>query len=93
MENPPAPPSVVTSLKVPLAVDIVVIIALAVQWGTNMQRMDQLERQIVELKAAQITDGRIVRVEEKVQSLTDQVKENNSLLRAFIEKQPTARTR
>jgi hypothetical protein len=72
-------------LRIPLIVDGLVILALAVQWGSNLQRMDQLERQIVELKAAQVSDGRVVRIEEKVQYLAEQSRETNALLRELVQ--------
>lgn len=80
-----------TGLRVPLIVDGLVILALAVQWGSNLQRMDQLERQLVELKAAQVSDGRVVRIEEQVRYIADQQKETNLLLREFLNKQERSR--
>lgn len=78
-------------LRIPLIVDGIVIVALAVQWGSNLQRMDQLERQLVELKAAQVSDGRVVRIEEKVQYLAEQSRETNTLLRELVQKTNGAR--
>jgi hypothetical protein len=78
-------------LRIPLIVDGLVILALAVQWGSNLQRMDQLERQIVELKAAQVSDGRVVRIEENVKYLTEQSRETNALLRELVQKTNGAR--
>ena len=76
-----------TGLRIPLIVDGLVVAALLVQWGSNMQRMDQLERQIAELKVAQVSDGRVVRIEENVKYLTEQSRETNALLRELIQKQ------
>ncbi len=74
-------------IKVPLVVDLVVILALAAQWGSNSKRMDYFEAQIKELKQAQITEGRIVRIEEQQKYLVQRVDETNQLLREYIEEQ------
>lgn len=79
------------SLRIPLIVDGLVILALAFQWGSNMQRMDQMERQILELKSGQISDGRIVAIERDVRYLTKQLDETNSMLRALLDKQGAVR--
>ncbi|MDZ7355863.1 MAG: hypothetical protein ONB55_22310 [candidate division KSB1 bacterium] len=81
----------IQSLRIPLIVDGLVILALAFQWGSNMQRMDQMERQILELKSGQISDGRIVAIERDVRYLTKQLDETNSMLRALLDKQGAAR--
>ena len=80
----PLPPP---SLRVPLIVDFVVILALAAQWGSNAKWMDYFEEQIRELKRAQITEGRIVRIEEQQKYLVQRVDETNTLLRDYIEEQ------
>lgn len=86
-------PAIPQSLRVPLVVDLVVILALAAQWGSNSQRMDQFERQIAELKQGQITEGRIVRIEEQQKYLVRTAEETNLLLRQYLEEQRQERKR
>jgi Tfp pilus assembly protein PilO len=86
-------PAIPQSLRVPLVVDLVVILALAAQWGSNSQRMDQFERQIAELKQGQITEGRIVRIEEQQKYLVRTAEETNQLLRQYLEEQRQERKR
>lgn len=81
------PREIPTSIKVPLVVDLVVILALAAQWGSNSKRMDYFEAQIKELKQAQITEGRIVRIEEQQKYMVERVEETNKLLREYIDEQ------
>ena len=83
-------PAIPQSLRVPLVVDLVVILALAAQWGSNTQRMEQFERQIAELKQGQITEGRIVRIEEQQKYLVRTAEETNQLLRQYLEEQRKA---
>lgn len=80
-------PVIPMTLRVPLVVDLVVILALAAQWGSNSQRMDQFERQISEMKQGQVTEGRIVRIEEQQKYLVKAVDETNQLLRQWIGEQ------
>lgn len=86
-------PAIPQSLRVPLVVDLVVILALAAQWGSNTQRMEQFERQIAELKQGQITEGRIVRIEEQQKYLVRTAEETNLLLRQYLEEQRQERKR
>jgi hypothetical protein len=81
------------SLRVPLIVDLVVILALAAQWGSNSQRMDQFETQIADIKQGQVTEGRIVRIEEQQKYLVSKTDETNSLLRQYLEDQRKNRDR
>lgn len=76
-----------TGIKVPLAVDLVVILTLAAQWGSNSKRMDYFEAQIRELKQAQVTETRVVRIEEQQKYLVQRVDETNRLLREYIDEQ------
>jgi hypothetical protein len=75
------------SLRLPLIIDAGVMIALAVQWGTNTARLDQLERQIIEIKSAQVTEARIVRIEEQQRYMVKQVEDLTVLLREYLEEQ------
>lgn len=59
--------------------------------GTNSARLDQLERQLIEMKSAQVTEARIVRIEEKQTYLVQRVDETNQLLRQYIEQNKRAR--
>lgn len=77
----------VKALRVPLLVDAGVLIALAVQWGTNSARLDQLEDRLTEMRAAQVTEARIVRIEEQQRYLVQRVEETNVLLRQYLEEQ------
>lgn len=70
--------------RLPLMVDIGVILMLAVQWGSNTTRMDQLERQIQDLKQAQVTEARIVGIEKDVGRIAEKQDEANKLLREYI---------
>lgn len=83
-------PAILQEIRVPLVVDLIVILALAVQWGSNLKRMEYFEQQISEIKRAQITEGRIVRIEEQQKYLVQRVDETNSLLREYIEEQRQA---
>ena len=75
------------ALKIPLIVDAGVMVALAVQWGTNSARLDQLESRLTEMRAAQVTEARIVRIEEQQHYLVQRVDETNQLLREYLEQQ------
>lgn len=81
----------VRSLKLPLLVDAGVMIALAVQWGTNNQRIDQLEKSLTDIKTAQVTEARIVRIEEQQRYMMQRVDETNTLLREYLDQQRTRR--
>lgn len=70
--------------RLPLVVDIGVILMLAVQWGSNTSRMDQLESQIKDMKQAQVTEARIVGIEKDVGRIAEKQEEANRLLREYI---------
>ena len=82
------------SIKIPLMIDaagfIILAVSMAIQWGKNDERLSGVERQLVELRSAQITEGRIVRLEEKQSYLVQRVDETNSLLREYIQEQRKA---
>jgi hypothetical protein len=83
------------NIRLPLMVDaagfIILACTIAVQWGTNTQRLQNLETQVAEVRAAQITEGRIVRIEEQQKYMLQRVDETNQLLRQYIEEQRQAR--
>lgn len=79
------------ALRLPLLVDAGVMIALAVQWGTNTARLDQLERQLIEMKSAQVTEARIVRIEEQQRYMVKQVDDLTILLREYLDEQRKGR--
>lgn len=82
------------SIRIPLMIDaagfIILAVTMAVQWGKNDERLRALERQMVDMRSAQITEGRIVRIEEKQTYLVDRVNETNALLREYIQEQRKA---
>lgn len=79
------------SLRIPLIVDAGVLIVLAAQWGSNNSRLEQLERALTEMKAAQVTEARIVRIEEKQTYMVKQMDDLNELLRNYLEEQRKGR--
>lgn len=79
------------ALRLPLLIDAGVMIALAVQWGMNTARLDQLERQLIEMKSAQVTEARIVRIEEQQRYMVKQVDDLTTLLREYLEEQRKGR--
>lgn len=71
--------------------DIGVLIAASIQVGIVWNKVDSLETRFAEMRAAQVTEARIVRIEEQQKYLVERVDDTNRLLREYLEEQRKAR--
>ncbi len=78
-----------TKLTITLAVDIAVImavLALAVQWGRMNEEIEHLSNAVVRLQSAHLDDiqnnSRLVRMETKLEAISDDVSEIKTELKA-----------
>lgn len=67
--------------------DVGVLIAASIQVGIVWNKVDSLEARFAEMRAAQVTEARIVRIEEQQKYIAQRVEETNALLREYLEEQ------
>lgn len=75
------------TVKVNWLLDIGVLIAASIQVGVVWNKVDSLESRFAEMRAAQVTEARIVRIEEQQKYMLQRVEETNALLRQYLEQQ------
>lgn len=75
------------TIRVNWLVDLAVLIVASVQFGILWEKVASLETKLTDIQRNQITDGRIVRLEEQQKYLVRQVEEINQLLKAYIAEQ------
>lgn len=71
--------------------DIGVLVAASIQVGIVWNKVDSLEARFAEMRAAQVTEARIVRIEEQQKYLVSRVDETNSLLKQLLDEQRKGR--
>lgn len=74
-------------VRVNWLLDVGVLVAASIQVGVVWNKVDSLEARFLEMRAAQVTEARIVRIEEQQKYLVARVEETNALLREYLEQQ------